>query len=67
MRGDGEEREREKLGERKREQALNERCRAGGGGTGAIESNDARDGLQRTCASPEPSHPPSHTVYRGPG
>ena len=45
MRGDGEEREREKLGERKREQALKERCRAGRAGAGAVERNDASHGL----------------------
>lgn len=67
MRGDGEEREREKLGERKREQALKERCRAGRVGAGAVQRNDASHGLPRSCASPEPPRPPSHTVYRGPG
>lgn len=55
------------LWRRKREQVLKERGRAGRVGTGAVESNDASDGLPRTCASPEPPRPPSHTVFRGLG
>lgn len=55
------------LGRRKREQVLKERGRAGRVGAGAVESNDASEGHPRTCASPEPPHPPSQTVSRGPG
>lgn len=47
------------LERRKREQVLKEWCRAGKGGTGAVESNDASDGLPRTRASPDP--PPTLT------